>query len=278
MNSNEDAPERKPLDAEERQRVVETMILGSPQRNAVPVDEVLGFDIVRDVPVKALAMRLRASARRLQTAMYKWADDPRQNLNGRVWGEMLRRCEGKDDGFAEKRILIDERVVACWNELCSRMTHLRIRDFGGLPFTMFGEHLGGEAHIDISRGDVESDDSAEALVERMMLKHASNQLWLCWHALYSEEDLYFSKKECIKRWNNMNPFEAEPKESEMSVRAGYAASGVPVFEFVTETWYGSDAGIFRWRAMRDESTPFGVKRAIIQNFPKSQEYSFVMWL
>ena len=73
----------------------------------------------------------------------------------------------------------------------------------------------------------------QALVERMMLNHASNQLWLFWHACYSEERLYLSKNEYVERMGNqMGPFEHEPKDSDFAIRAGYADCGEPVFEFV----------------------------------------------
>ncbi len=247
----------------------EPAILGSPQRSALPLARVRNFKIVREVAVLALVERLRESASDLRTAMGRWCDAPKQDLRGRMTGEMLKWSRFRKDGFIEKRILTDEKVVACWSGLCAQMTHLRIRDFGGMPFTMFGEHLGGEAHIDISQGDIECDGSAEALVERMMLRHASNQLWLAWHALYSKERLYVSKEDYGKRAGRfgLTSFVRSPRDSSLSVRAGYAESGDPVFEFVTDTEYGGDAGVYRWRALRDDSDGFGVARGIIRKFP-----------
>ena len=82
--------------------------------------------------------------------------------------------KSSEGDLAERVILTDEEVVARWNELCSRMTHLKIRDVGGMPITIYGD----QAHIDIMRDDLESDDSVEALVERMLLFHASP--WMFW--------------------------------------------------------------------------------------------------
>ena len=272
----EDARETDSQAIVEKRQEQRFVILGAPQGSALPMARILGLEIVREIPVTTLVRRLRASARRLCRVMRRWCNDAKSDYGGRIMGEMVKWCTGEKDGFVEKRILMNGDVVACWNELCSRMTHLKIRDFGGMPVTMFGEHLGGEAHIDISHGDIESDDSAEALVERMMLKHASNQLWLHWHALYSSEKMYISKKEYMKckglenQFGLENPFIEEPNESDISVRAGYAASGVPVFEFVAETEFGN-AGVFRWRAIRDDGDAFGVGRGIVKEFPRELE-------
>ena len=232
----------------------EFVILGDPQSRAVPKSRIRQFKIVRDVPVKMLVTHLRASSRRLWNAMGRWVKNgDRKNV--------------RKDEASGKYILMDERVVACWNELCSRMEHLKIRDFGGIPITWLGDRLGGESHFDISRDDIECDGSAEALVERMMFKHASDQLYLFWHACYSEERLYVSKADYERsEENSLDSFMREPKDSEFAVRAGYAGSGEPVFEFVADTTCGN-VGVFRWRALRDASDDFGVMRGIVRRFP-----------
>ena len=235
------------------------LILGSPQSNAVPKARIRRFKIVREISVKALVTRLRASSQRLWKAMDRWIH------NGGA-GDELRSV--RKDEASGRYVLTDERVVACWNELCSRAKHLKIRDFGGMPVTLFGERIGGEAHIDLSREDIVCDGSAEALVERMMLKHASNQLYLFWHACYSSELLYNSTEDFLGKGNDMGIFIGTP---DFSLRAGYADSGVPVFEFVTQIEYGSDVGFFKWRAMRNDNDPFGVMRGILQKFPLRYE-------
>ena len=238
-----------------------TPVLGSPMLHAAPRSRIRRFKIVREVPVLALVKKLRTSARKLQAAMSRWCD---QNPNIRGKGNLLHW----HGGCTEKRILTDEKVVACWDALCSQMTHLKIRDYGGMPVTACCDGIGGEAHIDISWEDITCDGSAEALVERMMLNHASNQLWLFWHACYSEERLYLSKNEYVERMGNqMGPFEHEPKDSDFAIRAGYADCGEPVFEFVADTECGEDAGVRRWRALRDDGNAFGVVRGVIREFP-----------
>lgn len=246
------------------------VILGSPAQNAVPRVRVRDFKIVKETPVLSLVKRLRASARRLRDAMGDWCNAPDRNFNGRIYGEMVKWRRRQKDGFVEKRIVTDEKVRTRWNELCSRMAHLKIRDFGGMPFMMFGEHLGGEAHIDISQGDIECDGSAEALVERMMLKHASDQLWLGGHGLYTYEYLCVSKDDCLKHGDSdclgFTSFAGKPEDTAFAVRAGYAESGAPVFEFVSVAPYGGDSGTFRWRAIRDDAENFGVARGIARKF------------
>ncbi len=233
------------------------LLLYTPEDSAVPRTRIRDFKIVREVPVLALVKRLRASAKRLQKAMDRWCE---KRNGSRVIHEMLGKAS-RDD-LTERMILTDEEVVARWNELCSRMTHLKIRDVGGMPIAAYGD----QAHIDIMRDDLESDDSVEALVERMLLFHASSPLYLYWHACYAVENIYVSKEDFMRHGGvDMSFFDKQPRDSAFAIRAGYAESGAAVFEFVADQPCGT-VNVFRWRAVRDDNDDFGVMRGIIKKF------------
>ena len=165
-----------------------------------------------------------------------------------------------------RELEMDEEMTVAWREFKKRFKVLSLPDSVILRISDGG--LGCRMELEIAQADIADDGSLLAFAERAVLRHASNQLFLWWHARYDAETIYASRVQLIgvKVRGILTPEARERVEAfGFAPMVGRSADGHRVCEYTVYHPYGSGAGILRYRVIEDESEPFGIYRGVVSS-------------